>query len=132
VLLDRAFRLDFERNGPSLFRLMQAMMTRWLRYGDDSDPRVRARVAVAARQLRTGYGAALWAMERYLRTSNATVSQRIRSLRLETEREFGTLSVAANRLLGPVLVWASKREGSRYPHGRAREPRTFIERRVGG
>jgi hypothetical protein len=132
VLLDRAFRLDFERNGPSLFRLMQAMMTRWLRYGDDSDPRVRARVAVAARQLRTGYGAALWAMERYLRTSNATVSQRIRSLRLENEREFGTLSVAANRLLGPVLVWASKREGSRYPHGRAREPRTFIERRVGG
>ena len=33
MLLNRAFRLDFERNGPSLFRLMQTMMRRWQRYG---------------------------------------------------------------------------------------------------
>jgi hypothetical protein len=55
-LLDDAFRLDFERNGPSLFRLMNTMMARWRRYERDADERVRARVAVAGKQLRTGYG----------------------------------------------------------------------------
>jgi len=47
TLLDGAFRVDFERNGPSLFRLMQTMMRRWQRYRSDADPRVRARVQVA-------------------------------------------------------------------------------------
>lgn len=79
VLLDRAFRLDFERNGPSLFRLMQTIMQRWRSYRADGDPRVRARVEVAATQLRGGYGAALWAMERYLRAGNPSVSERIRA-----------------------------------------------------
>jgi hypothetical protein len=129
VLLDRAFRLDFERNGPSLFRLMQTMMRRWQRYRADVDPRVRARVAVAATQLRGGYGAALWAMERYLRSTNSPVSERVRALRLTTEREFGFVTTAVNRTLGPLLHWSSRREGRKYPAGRPREPRTFIDRR---
>jgi radical SAM superfamily enzyme YgiQ (UPF0313 family) len=129
AMLDGAFRLDFERNGPSLFRLMHTMMTRWRRYRSDVDPRVRARVAVSATQLRTGYGAALWAMERYLRTTNPVVSERIRALREQTEREFGIGTAALNRVLGPLLLWASRREQQRHPRGRRREPRTFVERR---
>jgi B12 binding domain len=130
VLLDRAFRLDFERNGPSLFRLMLTMMRRWQRYRSDGDPRVRARVKVAATQLRTGYGAALWAMERYLRAGNPAVSGRIRALRLDTEREFGAMAAVANRVLGPLLLWSSNRDARRHPSGRRLEPRTFVERRA--
>jgi hypothetical protein len=44
VFLDRAFRRDFDVNGPSLFRLMASMLTGWRRYRDDGDDRVRARV----------------------------------------------------------------------------------------
>ncbi len=128
VLLDRAFRVDFERNGPSLFRLMNTMMARWKRYRDDADPRVRTRVGVAATQLRTGYGAALWAMEKYLRSSNPAVSARIRALREDAEREFGAAAKVGNRVLGPLLLWTSKREHRRHPQGRRREPRTFVER----
>ena len=128
VLLDRAFRLDFERNGPSLFRLMQTMMQRWQRYRSDVDPRVRARVEVSATQLRGGFGAALWAMERYLRAGNAPVSERIRALRLNTEREFGARTAAVNRVIGPLLLWSSKRDARRHPSGRTLEPRTFVER----
>jgi hypothetical protein len=131
MVLDDAFRLDFERNGPSLFRLMRTMMTRWRRYRFSADPRVRARVGVAAMQLRAGYGAALWAMERYLRRASPAVATRIRELRLETEREFGIVAAATNRLLGPVLVWSSRRESRRHPRGRVLEPRTFVERRAG-
>jgi hypothetical protein len=127
ILLDGAFRADFERNGPSLFRLMRTMMTRWQRYHDDPDPRVRARVAVAAAQLRTGYGAALWAMERCLRKTNPAVSASIRGLRLATERQFGISTAVINRLLGPVLAWSSRRDARRYPAGRRREPRTFVD-----
>ena len=128
-LLDGAFQLDFERNGPSLYRLIRTMQQRWRRYGDDGDPRVRARVAVASRQLRSGYGAALWAMERYLRSANPDVSERIRALRLDIEREFGTVAAAMNRLLGPALLWASRRDARRHPGGAILEPRTFVERR---
>jgi len=128
-LLDRAFQLDFERNGPSLYRLVRTMYQRWQRYGSDADPRVRARVAVTAQQLRGGYGAALWAMERYLRSANPDVSDRIRTLRTDIEREFGVVSVAVNRALGPALLWASRREARRHPGGAVLEPRTFVERR---
>ncbi len=105
------------------------MHRRWQRYRSDADPRVRARIEVAARQLRTGYGAALWAMEKYLRQSNPGVSERIHALRAETEREFGAMTSALNRTLGPALLWASRLDARRHPGGRVLEPRTFVERR---
>ena len=127
-LLDRAFRLDFERNGPSLYRLMRTMMEGVKRYGEDHDPRVRERLSTAAAQLRTSYGASLWAMEKYLRESNQAVSERVRELRLQVERELGGISKYVNNLLGPVLLWSSRRDARRFPAGRPLEPRTFVER----
>jgi radical SAM superfamily enzyme YgiQ (UPF0313 family) len=130
LLLDRAFQRDFERNGPSLYRLMRTMLGRWRAYRTDPDARVRSRVGIGATQLRAGYGAALWAMERYLRSSNRDVSDRIRELRIETEREFGALTAAFNRVLGPALLRSSHRESRRHPAGRRLEPRTFVDRRL--
>ena len=65
--LDWAFRRDFERNGPSLYRICRTTLDGWRRYKNDADPRVRARFAWEARSLRDGYAAALWAMEKHLR-----------------------------------------------------------------
>ena len=67
-LLDWAFRLDYERNGPSVYRLAKTMLEGWKKYRYDPDPRVRERIRDAGRGLRGGYGAALFAMEKYLRT----------------------------------------------------------------
>lgn len=128
-ILDRAFRLDYERNGPSLYRLTRTMLAGWRRYHNDPDPRVRARVAIEGGQLRNGYGAALWAMERYLKRSNRQISERIRALRLEIERELGGLSRLVDRLAGPVLLWSARRDARRYARRRPLEPRTFVERR---
>ncbi len=128
TLLDRAFRRDFERNGPSLYRLTRTMFERWKLYAKDADPRIRQRLADEARQLRTGYGAALWAMERYLRPFDGQVSERIRSLRLEMERDLGGMSRVVNNLLGPVLLWTARRDSRKFPSGRPLEPRTFIDR----
>lgn len=41
--LDAAFRRDFERNGPSLYRIGRTAFDGWMRYKDDPDPRIRRR-----------------------------------------------------------------------------------------
>ena len=129
LFLDRAFQRDYEMNGPSLFRLMANMLQGWRRYRHDADDRVRARVAGEAAQLRSGFGAALWAMERYLRDSNRDISDRIGELRRQAERDLGGMAPIINRIAGPVLLWSARREARVGPAGRSREPRTFVERR---
>jgi radical SAM superfamily enzyme YgiQ (UPF0313 family) len=126
--LDRAFEADYQVNGPSLFRLTRTMFDRWKRYRRDPDARIRARMADEARQMRRGYGAALWAMERYLRKTNAPVSARIRALRLEMERALGGFTRALDWTLGPILLWSARRDARRFPLGRKLEPRTFVSR----
>ena len=126
-LLDAAFARDFERNGPSLFRLMRTMMARCRAYAADPDPRVRERVGRAAAQLRGGYAGALWAMERYFRSSNRAVSERIGELRAQIGRELGTMPRLVGPALGRLLLWSSRREARRSAKLRL-EPRTFVER----
>ena len=127
--LDWAFRRDFERNGPSIYRICRTTLEGWLRYKNDPDPRVRARFAWEARSLRDGYAAALWAMEKHLKRTNVAVSEKIRALRKEVGREFGLASRVVTRALGPVLLWSARREERRLAAGRTYEPRTIIERR---
>jgi hypothetical protein len=89
---------------------------------------VRERFAREARSLRRAYGGVLWAMEHRLERTNRSVSLQIRALRKDLEREFGGLTAAAARLLGPVLWWTSLREEKRLAKGRGYEPPTIIER----
>lgn len=128
-LLDWAFRLDYERNGPSLYRLTRTMMEGWRRYRNDPDPRVRERVRRDGRDLSRGYGAALFAMEKYLRRSNEDVARKIRDLRKQMEQEMGAFTSWINHVAGPVLLWAAKRDARKYPRGRVLEPVTFFDKR---
>ncbi|HEU5400068.1 MAG TPA: B12-binding domain-containing radical SAM protein [Terriglobales bacterium] len=129
TFLDWAFRCDFERNGPSIFRICETMLQGWKRYKNYPDPRVRERFRWEMHQLKGTYNAALWAMEKRLRGANGSVAARIRSLRRDVEREFGTMARVSRIVLGPVLLWSSKREERRLAAGKTYEPRTFIERR---
>jgi hypothetical protein len=126
---DWAFRRDFERNGPSIYRICRTTFDGWLRYKNDADLRVRARFAWEARALGNGYAAALWAMEKHLRRTNAAVAAKIRELRHEVGREFGLVSRLVTQALGPVLLWSVRREEHRLAAGQTYEPRTIVERR---
>ena len=128
-LLDWAFRRDFERNGPSLYRISRTTLAGWMRYKNDPDPRVRARFQYEVRMLKTAYSAVLWAMERQLRKTNEVISAQVQTLRNELGREFGSLSTWAGRLLGPAMLWSSKREARQLAAGKTYEPPTIIERR---
>ncbi len=128
-LLDWAFRLDFEKNGPSIYRLARTMREGWMKYRNDPDPRVRERMRQVGKELRHGYGAALFAMERYFRQSNRDVAMKVRDLRKDLEREWGVFSRWANRAAGPAVLWSVRRDARKHPHGRRIEPATFFERR---
>jgi radical SAM superfamily enzyme YgiQ (UPF0313 family) len=127
-LLDWAFLRDFEQNGPSLYRMCRTLLEGWKRYRDYPDPRVRERFAREMSKLRSGYNASLWAMEHQLREASATVSARIQALRAEVEKEFGFSARFSARALGPILLWASRREERRLARGKTYEPPTFRER----
>jgi radical SAM superfamily enzyme YgiQ (UPF0313 family) len=127
--LDYAFRRDFERNGPSIYRICRTTLDGWRRYKHDADARVRARFEWEARSLRDGYAGALWAMEKHLRGTNPESSEKIRELRLEIGREFGLVSRIVTHAIGPLLLWAVRREERRLAAGNTYEPRTIIERR---
>jgi radical SAM superfamily enzyme YgiQ (UPF0313 family) len=127
--LDWAFLRDFECNGPSIFRICETMLQGWKRYKNYPDPRVRERFHWEMHQLKGTYNAALWAMEKRLRGANESVATRIRALRRDIEREFGTMARLSRIVLGPVLLWSSKREERRLANGKTYEPPTFIERR---
>jgi radical SAM superfamily enzyme YgiQ (UPF0313 family) len=127
--LDFAFRWDFERNGPSLFRICRTTFEGWKRYKDHPDLRVRERFERESAVLRHAYAGVLWAMEHRLKNANLSVAPRIRALRKELEQEFGLITAAASRILGPVLWWTSLREDRRLARGNRHEPPTIIGRR---
>jgi radical SAM superfamily enzyme YgiQ (UPF0313 family) len=129
VLLDWAFRRDYERNGPSIYRISRTILSGYRMYRNDPDPRVRARFEWEVRSLKDGYAAALYAMEKYLVESNPAVSQRVGALRREIGREFGLASRVFNAIAGPVALWSARREAKRLAAGHTYEPYPIIERR---
>jgi len=74
------------------------------------------------------YGSALWAMERRFRNVNRNVSEQIRALRQEFKRESGMVSRMMPAVLGPVLLWTTRREEKRLARGKTYEPPTILER----
>ena len=127
--LNWAFRRDFERNGPSLFRVCRTTFEGWKRHKNDPDPRVRERFQREARLLRHVWAAVLWAIEHRIGKDNGPVALQVRALRRELEQEFGLVAAIAGRLLGPILWWTSLREEKRLAAGRSYEPSTIIGRR---
>jgi hypothetical protein len=97
--LDWAFRRDFDRNGPSLYRICRTTLEGWRRHKDNPDERIRKRFNWEVRWLRTASSGLLWAMQQRLKNSNPVVSAEISSLRQDIGREFGPLSRLAGGLL---------------------------------
>jgi radical SAM superfamily enzyme YgiQ (UPF0313 family) len=127
--LDWAFWRDFELNGPSLYRIARTLLIGWKRYKDWPDARVRERFAREMHRLSGVYGSALWAMEQEFKKINRNVSEQIHALRLEFKRESGIVARVMPAVLGPVLLWSSRREEKRLARGITYEPPTILERR---
>ncbi len=128
TFLDYAFSRDYERNGPSVFRICRTTFQGWQRYREHADARIRARFEKDAKMLKLIHSSGLWAMERQLARTNQAVSKHIGTFRHELERALGPLASLSAGLLGPVLLWTSAREERRLASGVTYEPSTFVER----
>jgi len=126
--LDWAFWRDFQLNGPSLYRISRTLMAGWKRYKDWPDARVRERFARDMGRLSGVYSSALWAMEHQFKKVDRNVSEQIRALRYEFKQESGMLSRMLPAVLGPVLLWTTRREEKRLARGKTYEPPTILER----
>ena len=126
--LDWAFWRDFQLNGPSLYRISRTLLAGFKRYKDYPDARVRERFTREMGKLSGVYSSALWAMERQFRKVDLNVSEQIRELRHEFKQESGFLSRMLPALLGPVLLWTTRREERRLARGKTYEPPTILER----
>jgi radical SAM superfamily enzyme YgiQ (UPF0313 family) len=123
----RAFRRDFEVNGPSVTRIARTLLGGWLALKDHPDARVRERIAFETKDLATRYAGALWASESWFARSNAPLAARLRTTRLALEREFGWKARLAARLVGPAVLATLWLEERRRRAGRTHEPPTFYE-----
>ena len=102
----RAFNRDFERNGPSVIRIVRTTLTGWKRYKNHPDACIRDRYAWEARELGTTFSALVGAAKLYYRNNPAmyakmsALAQGIaRRVRLEIASVFGdrrTLGSASN------------------------------------
>jgi radical SAM superfamily enzyme YgiQ (UPF0313 family) len=126
--LDWAFWRDFQLNGPSLYRISRTLMAGWKRYKDWPDARVRERFAGEMQRLSGVYSSALWAMERQFRKVDRNVSEQIHALRREFKQESGVMARMLPAVLGPVLLWTTRREEKRLARGKTYEPPTILER----
>lgn len=121
-----AFRRDFERNGPSLVRIVRTTLQLWRRHRAHPDPRVRERVAWEADGLSTRYAAVLWAAERWYPRSHPTRAA-IARLRAELGRERGLLARLAGPVGGRYVLRAMRREAGRLAGGWTHEPPLHYE-----
>jgi hypothetical protein len=126
--LDLAFSRDFELNGPSLYRMARTLLAGWKRYKDWPDARVRERFAREMGRLSGIYSSALWAMERQLKKVDREISEQIHALRQEFKEESGVVARILPAVLGPVLLWTTRREERRLARGKTYEPPTILER----
>jgi hypothetical protein len=123
----RAFRRDFEQNGPSVARIARTLLRGWRALKDHPDPRVRERVAFETKGLATQYAGALWASERWFARANPGLAARLRGTRLDVERAFGWTARVASRIVGPVVLATLWGEERRLRRGRTYEPPTFYD-----
>jgi radical SAM superfamily enzyme YgiQ (UPF0313 family) len=125
-MLLRAFRRDFEINGPSVMRIVRTVLRGWQRYKDCPDQRVRARFAHEAAKLPTAYAGVLWATREYF-GDDPRRRALADSILAELHEEFGERCQIAAPKIGRRLLRRLREEEQRLAEGWTYEPPTFYE-----
>jgi len=125
-LLLRAFRRDYDINGPSILRIVPTTLAGWRRYKDHPNPRIRDRYRLNMHGYATVMAGALWAARRWFR-DNAVVAPKMDGLLNDVYGACGWTARAAAPVLGWFLLAMLKREDRRLRAGWTREPPTYYD-----
>ncbi len=133
LLLDWAFRRDYERNGSSVYRLFKTMLAGWRRYSQHPDPRVSRRFHRERLVYKHIMDASLRAMEYRLALENRpSARQQVKSLRRQINAECGGMGRWIGAAAAPILFGTNVLEQLRVARGWTYEPKARIERRNWG
>lgn len=125
-MLLRAFRRDFEVNGPSVVRIVNTTLQGWMRHKNHPDPRVRDRMHWEGRELPTTFSAVVAASRGWFKRGTP-VRERLDELGGKLKAEFGFRARLAAALGGPFLAWRMRAEARNLAKGKTLEPPTFYE-----
>jgi len=123
----RAFSRDFERNGPSVARIVRTTLTGYRRYKNHPNPCVRDRYAWEARELGTTFSALVGAAKLYYR-HNPAMHAKMSALLKDLHAEFGWKSRLFSALGSRWVLRQIRKEEKRLAAGWTYEPDTFYER----
>lgn len=122
----RAFERDLEVNGPSVVRIVRAVLHAWKKYRDHPNARIRARFAHEASNLPVRYAGVLWAARRRYKHDPRCVAQ-LNSLLDELHGLCGWRSRLAAPIAGRYLYNLLRRQEKMLQNGWTYEPPTFYE-----
>ncbi len=123
----RAFNRDFQRNGPSVVRIVRTTLTGWQRYKNHPDPCIRDRYAWEARELGTEFSALVGAAKLYYR-HNPAMCAKMSALLKDLHAEYGWKSRVYSSIGGLWVLRQIRKEEKRLASGWTYEPKTFYER----
>jgi radical SAM superfamily enzyme YgiQ (UPF0313 family) len=122
-----AFARDFEKNGPSLARLIKTTLNGWQKYKNHPDKRIRKRFGVKEKVLRTTYAGAVWAMKKWYE-GNDRMTAKMSGLLQSLHEEFGWTTKLIAAISGRYIYTMLKREEKRLARGWVYEPASFLEK----
>ncbi|MGW8258067.1 MAG: B12-binding domain-containing radical SAM protein [Thermoguttaceae bacterium] len=126
-LMIRAFSRDFQRNGPSVARIVRTTLAGRRRYKNHPDDCIRERYARESRDLAFSFSALVGAAKLYFRR-NRELNAKMSALLGEIHAEYGWKSRLASFIGGRWLLGKIRKEEKRLAAGWNPEPKTFYER----
>ena len=127
----RAFRRDFEVNGPSVVRAVWTTLKGWRRYRDHPNPRIKERFKWEARDL-VKHGVPMVAAAKMYYQNCPALGARMSKLLDELIQEFGEEAEHFAELAGPLVLENIRAEEKRLNKGWTYEPPTFYEKKEAG
>ncbi len=125
----RAFRRDFEMNGPSVMRVARTVMNGWVKYRHHPEARIRKRYARDIEKMPTMYAGSLWATRRWFKDNSRLVARMTNTLDA-IYHEFGFRSRIAAPVVGLAVLFFLRKEEKRLATNYPYEPPTFYETSV--
>lgn len=119
----RAFKRDFEINGPSIIRMMKVTLQGWQKHKNNPDARVRKRFEREAADLKDKWAGAVWAAKRWYK-NDAPMAGKLNKLLNDLYGEFGSRTRLLAPIMGLYVYSMIIKEARRLEAGWAYEPET--------
>jgi radical SAM superfamily enzyme YgiQ (UPF0313 family) len=122
----KAFQSDFDRNGPSIARMIATLLSGYKNLRRHPSARVRKRILRETAPLSRDYAGVIWALREYYK-HQPQLHLQLYNLLEEILKEFGLVSRISAPVIGRFLLAMIRKEEVRLRKGWTYEPPCFFE-----